>query len=62
MPIIVKLGGFTQINCDAIINPANSYGYKGGGVADAIKRVGGAEIEKEAVNGAPIAIGKAVST
>ena len=31
-------------------------------MAGAIKRVGGAEIEKEAVNRSPIAIGKAVST
>jgi O-acetyl-ADP-ribose deacetylase (regulator of RNase III) len=62
MPIIVKLRELTQINCDAIVNPANSFGYMGGGVAGAIKRVGGAEIEKEAVNMAPIVVGKAVST
>ena len=62
MSIIVKLGDLTQINCDAIINPANSYGYMGGGVAGAIKRVGGAEIEKEVVKKAPIIVGKAVST
>lgn len=62
MSIIVKLGDLTQINCDAIVNPANSFGYMGGGVAGAIKRVGGAEIEKEAVNMAPIVVGKAVST
>jgi len=46
MSIIVRLGDLTQINCDAIVNPANSLGYMGGGVAGAIKRVGGAEIEK----------------
>ncbi len=62
MSIIVKLGDLTQINCDAIVNPANSLGYMGGGVAGAIKRVGGVEIEKEAVNRAPIVVGKAVST
>ncbi|GAH84142.1 unnamed protein product, partial [marine sediment metagenome] len=62
MSIIVKLGDLTQINCDAIVNPANSFGYMGGGVAGAIKRVGGAEIEKEVVNKAPIVVGKAVST
>ncbi len=62
MSIIVKLGDLTQINCDAIVNPANSFGYMGGGVAGAIKRVGGAEIEKEAVNKSPIVVGKAVST
>ncbi len=62
MPIIVKLGDLTQIDCDAIVNPANSFGYMDGGVASAIKRVGGAEIEKEAVNKSPIVVGKAVST
>ena len=34
----------------------------GGGVAGAIKRVGGVEIEKEAISKAPILIGKAVAT
>jgi O-acetyl-ADP-ribose deacetylase (regulator of RNase III) len=34
----------------------------GGGVAGAIKRVGGVEIEKEAVSKAPIDIGKTVAT
>jgi O-acetyl-ADP-ribose deacetylase (regulator of RNase III) len=62
MSIIVKLGDLTQINCDAIVNPANSFGYMGGGVAGAIKHVGGVEIEKEAFNRAPIVVGKAVST
>ncbi len=62
MPIIVKLGDLTQINCDAIVNPANSSGYMGGGVAGAIKRVGGVEIEKEAINKSPIVVGRAVST
>ena len=62
MSIIVKLGDLTQINCDAVVNPANSFGYMGGGVAGAIKHVGGVEIEKEAVNKSPIVVGKAVST
>ena len=62
MSIIVKLRDLTQTNCDAIVNPANSFGYMGSEVASTIKRVGGAEIEKEAVNGAPIVVGKAVST
>jgi len=62
MPIIVKIGEITKINCDAIVNPANSFGYLGSGVAGAIKCVGGMEIEKEAVNRAPIVVGKAFST
>ena len=48
MALVVKRGDITQVSCDAIVNPANSFGYMGGGVAGAIKRVGGVEIEKEA--------------
>ena len=62
MSIVVKTGDITKISCDAIVNPANSYGYMGGGVAGAIKRVGGSEIEKEAVAQAPIFVGSAVAT
>ena len=62
MSIIIKQGDITQIECDAIINPANSFGYMGGGVAGAIKRVGGKEIEEEAVSKAPIVVGKAIIT
>jgi O-acetyl-ADP-ribose deacetylase (regulator of RNase III) len=62
MSIIVERGDLTKVSCDAIVNPANSFGYMGGGVAGAIKRVGGIEIEKEAVSKAPIPVGKAVAT
>jgi len=62
MSIIVELGDLTQIKCDAIVNPANSYGFMGGGVAGAIKRIGGVEIENEAISKAPIDVGKAVAT
>jgi len=62
MAIIVEKGDITKVDCEAIINPANSYGYMGGGVAGAIKRAGGVEIEKEAVSKAPIPIGKAIFT
>lgn len=47
---------------DAIVNPANSYGYMGGGVAGHIKNIGGKEIEKEAIKKAPIKIGNAIIT
>ena len=62
MAIIIERGDLTQIDCDAIVNPANSFGYMGGGVAGAIKRIGGIEIEKEAISKAPIEVGKAVAT
>ena len=44
MSIIVKLGDFTKINCDAVVNPANSFCCIGRGFASTIKRVGGPEI------------------
>lgn len=62
MAIIVERGDLTRIPCDAIVNPANSFGYMGGGVAGALKRTGGVEIENEAISKAPIDVGKAVET
>lgn len=62
MSIFIQKGDITTISCDAIVNPANSYGYMGGGVAGAIKRVGGKVIEHEAIRQAPIPIGSAVAT
>ena len=62
MSIFVKQGDLTQIVCDAIVNPANSYGLMGGGVAGVIRRVGGREIEDEAVAKSPINVGEAIVT
>ena len=62
MAIIIKQGDLTEVSCDALVNPANSLGYMGGGVAGAVKRRGGREIEKEALSKAPIKIGSAVAT
>ena len=60
--IRVVKGDLTRSEVDAIVNPANSFGYMGGGVALAIKKAGGARIEREAVGRAPIPIGNAVAT
>jgi O-acetyl-ADP-ribose deacetylase (regulator of RNase III) len=60
--ISVERGDITEQQVDAIVNPANSHGWMGGGVAGAIKRKGGVEIEKEAVAKAPIPVGKAAIT
>ena len=62
--ITIKLlqGDITEMECDAIVNPANNRLLMGGGVAGAIKRKGGVEIEKEAVAKGPIQIGEAVWT
>ncbi len=60
--ITVKKGDITKEKCDAIVNPANSFGLMGGGVALAIKRKGGKIIEDQAIMKAPILVGKAVAT
>ena len=55
-------GDITELAVDAIVNAANNHLWMGGGVAGAIKRKGGREIENEAVKKGPIAIGEAVAT
>lgn len=60
--ITIAHGDITSLEADAIVNAANSYGIMGGGVAGAIKRAGGQEIELEAVSQAPIPVGFAVIT
>ncbi|HID80131.1 MAG TPA: macro domain-containing protein [Ignisphaera sp.] len=56
------LGDITELSVDAIVNPANSLMIMGGGVAAAIKRKGGEEIEREARQYAPVEVGKAIVT
>jgi O-acetyl-ADP-ribose deacetylase (regulator of RNase III) len=60
--IKVIRGDLTKQNVDAIVNPANSDMLMGGGVALAIKRKGGEEIEREAMKCAPVLVGEAVLT
>ncbi len=60
--IVVATGDITKQGVHAIVNPANSMLVMGGGVAGAIKRAGGREIEDEAVKKAPVPVGKAVAT
>lgn len=62
MQIEVRKGNLLEVEADAIVNPANSGGWMGGGAAGAIKRAAGPEVEKEAVAQAPIPIGSAVAT
>ena len=62
LKIEIKQGSILELDCDALMNPANSYGLMGGGLALAIKRSGGKIIEEEAVAKAPIEVGSAVAT
>jgi O-acetyl-ADP-ribose deacetylase (regulator of RNase III) len=55
-------GDITQLEVDAIANAANDRLWMGAGVAGAIKRAGGEEIEREAVARGPIGVGDAVAT
>jgi len=55
-------GDITSLDVDAIANAANDHLWMGAGVAGAIKRAGGEEIEREAVAKGPIPIGTAVAT
>jgi O-acetyl-ADP-ribose deacetylase (regulator of RNase III) len=55
-------GNIAELDVDAIVNAANNHLWMGAGVAGAIKRAGGEEIEQEAVAQGPIAVGDAVAT
>ena len=55
-------GDITSLEVDAIANAANNHLWMGSGVAGAIKRAGGEEIEREAVALGPIEVGDAVAT
>jgi O-acetyl-ADP-ribose deacetylase len=58
----VAEGDITALDVDAIANAANNHLWMGAGVAGAIKRAGGPEIEREAVEKGPIEVGDAVAT
>jgi O-acetyl-ADP-ribose deacetylase len=52
----------TKLDVDVITNAANTRLMHGGGVAAAISRAGGPQIQRESRNLAPIALGAAVAT
>ena len=62
MTIQARMGDITQADVDAIVNAANNHLWMGAGVAGAIKRAGGPDIEREAMSKGPIPVGEAVVT
>jgi O-acetyl-ADP-ribose deacetylase (regulator of RNase III) len=60
--IDVEHADITQLEVDAIANAANTDLKHGGGVAGAISRAGGPQIQQESDDVAPIGVGEAVAT
>ena len=61
-PIEILQGDIADQPTEAIVNAANNHLWMGSGVAGAIKRKGGIEIEREAIAHGPVQIGQAVVT
>lgn len=57
--VVFKVGDLTKERADALVNAANNNGWMGGGVAGALRRAGGQEIEDEAVAKGPVDVGEA---
>jgi O-acetyl-ADP-ribose deacetylase (regulator of RNase III) len=62
MKLEVVEGDIAALEVDAVANAANNHLWMGAGVAGALKRAGGGEIEREAVAKGPIPVGDAVAT
>jgi O-acetyl-ADP-ribose deacetylase (regulator of RNase III) len=64
--IVIMKGDITEVEADAIVNAANKYLKHGGGVAAAIVRKGGEEIQRESnkmiSEYGPLETGEAVAT
>lgn len=66
MAAILRIGDITASSADAIVNAANSHLAHGGGVAAAISRVAGPELQRESdelvEREGPVPVGGAVAT
>ena len=60
--VTITQGDIAQADTEAVVNAANNELWMGSGVAGAIKRAGGAIIEREAVAQGPISVGESVMT
>jgi O-acetyl-ADP-ribose deacetylase (regulator of RNase III) len=60
--IEVQQADVTKLDVDAIANAANTRLKHGGGVAGAIARAGGPDVQRESDEKAPIGLGEAVAT
>ncbi len=60
--IEIYKGDITQLELEALVNAANDRLWMGGGVAGALKRAGGKEIEEAAAEKGPVPVGEAAVT
>jgi O-acetyl-ADP-ribose deacetylase (regulator of RNase III) len=58
----VRDGDIAAVEADGLANAANDHLWMGAGVAGALRRAAGAEIEREAMAQGPIELGSAVAT
>jgi O-acetyl-ADP-ribose deacetylase (regulator of RNase III) len=58
----VAVADLTEMDVEAVVNSANTHLWMGGGLANAIKKAGGQDIENEAIRQGPLAIGQAIVT
>jgi len=58
----IREGDISLCEADALVNAANNHFWMGSGVAGALKRAGGAEIEEQAMVQGPVDIGEVVVT
>lgn len=60
--IEADIADVAAIGCEAFVNAANNELWMGAGVAGALKRAAGDEVEREAIDQGPIEVGDAVIT
>jgi O-acetyl-ADP-ribose deacetylase len=58
----VREGDIATVEADAVANAANDRLWMGAGVAGALKRAGGEEVEREAMAQGPVEVGTAIAT
>ncbi len=58
----IREGDISLFEADALVNAANNHFWMGSGVAGALKRAGGTEIEEQAIVQGPVEVGEVVVT